>query len=353
MKRSTYSKLLGPVAAGLLFMTFTACNNQQSSNDKEDADSTLVIPVEAKFVERGNISAYYSNTTTLEAEQEAMVVAKVKGIVKEILVEEGDQVSAGQVIAKLEDDQYRIEVERAKSTMDRLYNDYQRNKELFNKKLIAAEAYENSRYEYEAQKSAYELAKLDHAYTSIKSPISGVISERLVKVGNMIGTDQNVFKVTDFDPLQAILFVPEHEMAKIDNGQLAKLTVDALPGKTFEGHVERISPIVDPATGTFKVTVYIDEKDSKLKPGMFGRISIVYDTRSNTKMIPKMAVMNEDQTQMVYVIKDSVAYKKEIQTGYTNGVNIEVLEGLEDGEVVVTTGQGSLKDSSRVNVVRS
>lgn len=354
MKQFYSSKLNGLLAALLVFISFTACNNNGDNNgENEDNDSTLVIPVEAVFVERGDISAYYSNTATLEAEQEAMVVAKVRGIIEEIMVEEGDRVEAGQVIAKIEDDQYRIEAERAKSTMDRLYNDYQRNKELFEKNLIAAETYENSRYEYEAQKAAYELAKLNQEHTSIRSPISGVISERLVKRGNMIGTDQNMFKVTDFDPLQAILYVPEHEMAKIDKNQRAELTVDALPGQTFKGHVERISPIVDPATGTFKVTVYIDEKGTRLKPGMFGRLKIVYDTRSNTTMIPKVAVINEDQQQSVFVVKDSVAYKKMIRTGYINGSNIEVLEGLDDGEMVVTTGQGSLQDSTRVNIVRS
>lgn len=346
-------KQLGYLSAALL-LTLSACGNEGNNNDENgDDEEIVVIPVEATTVSRGDISAYYSNTATLEAEQEALVVAKVRGIINQVLVEEGDFVRAGQVIAKIEDEQYRIEAERAKSNMDRLYNDYTRSKELFEKQAISAEEYQNKQFEYEAQKSAYELAKLNQEYTSIKSPISGVISERLIKKGNMIGTDQNVYRVTDFDPLQAILYVPEHEMAKINKNQPAEIKVDALPGQTFKAHVERISPIVDPATGTFKVTVIIDEKSDKLKPGMFGRVKIVYDTRLSTKMIPKVAVMSEDETQSVFVVRDSLAYKKIIKTGYINGRNIEVLEGLEDGEVVVTTGQGSLKDSAKVNVVRS
>ena len=346
-------KQLGYLSAALL-LTLSACGNEGNNNDENgDDEEIVVIPVEATTVSRGDISAYYSNTATLEAEQEALVVAKVRGIINQVLVEEGDFVRAGQVIAKIEDEQYRIEAERAKSNMDRLYNDYTRSKELFEKQAISAEEYQNKQFEYEAQKSAYELAKLNQEYTSIKSPISGVISERLIKKGNMIGTDQNVYRVTDFDPLQAILYVPEHEMAKINKNQPAEIKVDALPGQTFKAHVERISPIVDPPTGTFRVTVIIDEKSDKLKPGMFGRVKIVYDTRLSTKMIPKVAVMSEDETQSVFVVRDSLAYKKIIKTGYVNGRNIEVLEGLEDGEVVVTTGQGSLKDSAKVNVVRS
>lgn len=302
-------------------------------------------------VSRGNISAYYSNTATLEAVDEAIIVSKVRGIVQQLMVEEGDKVVAGQVIAKIEDDQYRIEAERAKATLDRLYNDYQRNKELFEKELISMEVYDNSRFEYESQKAAYELAKLNYEYTTIKSPISGVISERFIKVGNMIGTDQQMFKVVDFDPIQAILYVPEHERSKIKKGQRAELLADAIPGRLFTGKVERISPTIDPATGTFKVTVYMDANQEELRPGMFGRVKIVYDTRVNTKMIPKAAVISEDETQSVFVVKDSLAFRKEIKTGYVNGVHIEVISGLEDGEMVVTTGQGSLSDSTRVNIV--
>lgn len=348
----SFTSLLLLLSSVVILFTLQACGGggEMSENSEDD---TPVIPVEVSSVSRGNISAYYSNTATLEAEQEATVVSKVRGIIEEIYVEEGDMVQAGQVIAKIEDDQYQIEADRAKATLDRLYNEYQRNKELYERELIAAETYQNSQYEYESQKATYDLAELNLEYTSVKSPISGVISRRHVKAGNMIGTDQPMYRVTDFTPLQAILHIPEHEMSKIRKDQRAELRVDALPNETFVGHVERISPVVDSETGTFKVTIYVDETKNMLRPGMFGRVKIVYDTRENTRMIPKSAVISEDLAQSVYVIKDSLAFKKVIQTGYTNGSNIEVLNGLDDGEMVVTIGQGSLQDSSKVSVIES
>ncbi|MEX0721816.1 MAG: efflux RND transporter periplasmic adaptor subunit [Balneolaceae bacterium] len=334
-----------------VFISFTACGNENDQDNRED--EKLVIPVEASNVHRGNISAFYANTATLDAEQEATVVSKIRGIVNEIYVEEGDEVKAGQVIAKIEDEQYRIEAARAKATLNRLQNEFRRNTELFEKNLIAAETFQNSQFEYESQKAAYELAELNLAYTSIKSPIGGIISERFVKVGNMIGTDQPVYRVTDFNPLQAILHVPEHEMSKIRKGQQAQLQVDAIPGELFGGHIERISPVVDSQSGTFKVTVFVNENKNMLRPGMFGRVKIVYDTRENIRIIPKSAIMTEDLSQSVYVIRDSLAFKKDISTGYTNGLNIEVINGLEDGEMVVTIGQGSLQDSTKVNVINN
>lgn len=336
-----------------VFLISTNACNESNASSEDSEDETVMIPVEVSYVNRGDISAYYSNTATLEAEQEAIIVSKVRGIINNIYAEEGDVVRAGQVLAKLEEDQYGIEVARAKATLDRLYNEFMRNKELFDRNLISAEAFQNAQYEYEAQKAAYELAELNLENTSIKSPIDGVISERFVKNGNMIGTDQEMFRVTDFNPLQAILYVPEHELSKIRKNQLAQLRVDAYPDRVFEGRIERISPVVDPQTGTFKVTVFVNQDQELLRPGMFGRIRIVYDTRENTRMIPKSAIISEDFAESVYVIKDSLAFKKEIRTGYTNGLNVEVLDGLEDGEIVVTIGQGSLQDSSRVSIISS
>ena len=341
-------------AACLLLLSATvnfSCSSEMQSKDIDSKDSTAAIPVEIATTSRGSISAYYSTTATLEAEGEAMVVAKVRGIVKSLNVEEGDYVQAGEVMAQLEDEQLGIEAERAKSTMDRLYNEYQRNKELFDKRLISAEQYENSKFEYQSQKAAYELASLNVEYTSIRAPISGVVSQRLIKVGNMINADQQVFKVTDFNPLLAVLHVPEHEMNKLTKGQTAIIRVDAVAGETFEGSVLRISPVVNPETGTFKVTIAINDDSQKLKPGMFGRVRIVYDTRDQALMIPKQAVLTEDGVNSVYVVNDKLVFRREVQTGYINGSVIEILRGLNEGDSVVTIGQSSLQDSSLVEIV--
>lgn len=173
----------------------------------------------------------------------------------------------------------------------------------------------------------------------------------MIKAGNMVNSDQEVFKITDFDPLLAVLHVPEHEMNKLRVDQTALIQVDAIQGELFSGKVLRISPVVNPETGTFKVTVAIDDESRQLKPGMFGRVRIVYDTRDNALMIPKEAVMNEDGNNSVYVLNDKMVFRRTIQTGYVNGSNIEVIEGLKEGDSVVTIGQSSLQDSSLVQVV--
>jgi RND family efflux transporter MFP subunit len=235
--------------------------------------------------------------------------------------------------------------------LHKLENDFRRNEELFNRKLVSAEVFQRAKFEYESQKAAFDMARLDHDYASIRAPISGVVAARMIKVGNMVLPNTPTFRVTDFDPLLAVLHVPEREMSKLRVGQPAALTVDAISGVEFSGRIGRISPVIDPTTGTLKITVEVRDPSRQLKAGMFGRVNIVYDIHTNTLLVPKGAVIAEDAESAVFVVQDSTAYRKVVKTGYVNGVNIEVLEGLNAGEKIVTTGQGSLKDSARVEVI--
>lgn len=336
---------------GATVIFISSCGTESQSKNVNDEDSTTTVPVEVSSVKNESISAYYSSTTTLEAQEKAMVVAKVSGIITDIQVEEGDEIKAGDVLAQLEDEQLEIEARRAGATMERLNNELDRKQELFKKNLISTQEYENAKYEFEAEQSAYELAQLQIKHSRITAPISGVISERLVKTGNMINADQDVFEVTDFDPLLAVVNVPEHEMNKLQQGQTTLVKVDAVPGETFEGNILRINPTVNPDTGTFKVTVSVRDETQQLKPGMFGRVNIVYDTHTNALQIPKNAVVTEDSESWVYAVSNRVAYRKPVTTGYSNGNNVEILEGLSPADTVVVTGQSSLQDSTLVEVI--
>ncbi len=328
-----------------------SCGNESKSKDNEKQDSTATIPIEISLVERGDVSANYISTATLEADQEAQVVSKVNGVVEKLNVEEGFLVKAGQPLAVLDDRQYRLEMDRAKAELDKLQNDFRRSQELYDKKLISVEAYENLKYQVESQQAAFALAKMNHEYTTIRAPIDGIVSKRLIKVGNMIRLNDPVFTITDFDPLLAIVYVPEHEMQKIHSQQPVGFEADAIPGKSFQGHVERISPIIDPETGTFKVTIEVNDPTGQLKPGMFTRIRIIYDTRQNILLVPKEAIISEDGVKNVYIIDNRMSFKREVRTGYANGSKIEIVSGLKQGDTVVTIGQSSLKDSSRVEII--
>ena len=324
--------------------------NGEESKDK--TESALAIPVEAATVSNSDMAARYTGTATLEADKQAVVVSQITGVVLKLNAEEADFVKAGQVLATVETDRYALEVKRANATLKRLQTDFLRKQELFAKELVSTEDFERVSAEFEAQKAAYELAKLELQYTSIKAPISGFISERMVRVGNLVKLHQPVFHITSYDPLLAVLHVPERELRVLNKGLPVSMSVDAWPGESFLGEVIRISPVIDTKTGTFRVTAQITDHGQMLKPGLFGRAEILYDLHKDVPVIPRSAVIMEDDLSHVFVInEDGSASRRAIQLGFEDNSLIEVLDGLVKGETVVTAGKGSLSDGTRVEIV--
>ncbi len=337
------------IVCSLVF--FAGCGKNANAKNEEDKEQETVIPVEVAIAESGNITAFITGTTTLESEEETEVVAKVSGVVEHLYTEEGRIVQAGDILAKLDDEKLTAQVEQAKAALLKLENEKIRNEELYEKNLISAQDFQASKYDYEYQKAAYEMARLDLDYTEIKAPISGIVAERMIKVGNMVLANQPVFQITEVDPLLAVLYIPERHIQKLKVDQKALLRIDALGNTVHHGYVKRISPVVDPATGTVKVTVEVHDPSFKIKPGMFARIQITHDVHQNTVLIPKDALIIEDQETSIYVMTDSIAIRRDIQTGYVNTSHIEVLSGVSVSDTVITTGKGSLKDSSKVEIV--
>ena len=325
------------------------------ASDKEEVkkDKDPLIPVEAVVVARRSVSAAYSGTATLEAEREAQVVAKASGTIVELMVEEGDKVRAGQVLARLDSDRQQLEVERLEAMLNRLENDLRRSKELFEKRLTSSEAHERARFDLAQQQAAYDLAKLDLSYTRIIAPFDGVITQRLVKEGNLVQVHQPLFRLDDFDPLLAVLNVPERELRTLKPGMTVAMQVDALPGHPFEGTIARVSPVVDSGTGTFRVTAEFRDSSEQLAPGMFGRLGIVYDTRASALVVPREAVMSEDGEDAVYRVIDQEVTRTPVRLGYVSGGDVEIVSGLEEGDWVVTAGKHAIRNASKVEVVNA
>ena len=308
------------------------------------------VPVEVAAVAERRISASYSGTANLEVPADAQVVAKTGGVLLRVLVEEGDTVEAGQALAQIDPERTRLEVARAEATMRRLQANFERSKELFERKLVSADANDQLRYEFESAKAAYDLARLELSYTTITAPISGVVAQRMAKPGNLIALNAPVYRIVDTSYLEAVLNVPEREMNTMKAGLPIRMMVDALAGQVFEGEVGRISPVVDSQTGTFRVVGVFRGQD-KLRPGMFGRLNIVYDERDAALTVPRIALIEGSGESAVFVVENGKAVRKVLQLGYINGEYAEVLGGIEAGDQVITQGRVAVRDGAEVEVL--
>jgi membrane fusion protein (multidrug efflux system) len=338
------------LAAALAGLVAGGCSNGKAKDDKDDA-KTAAVPVETQPMKRAEMVAVYSGTAPIEAHDEAQVVAKVGGEVRQIYVEEGDFVKEGQLLARLDGDRLRLMLAQTDANLKKLERDYKRTLDLADKGLVSKSTAENTKFDLDALRATYDSAKLELSYTEIRAPISGVVSARNIKIGNTIKPNDPTFTVTNLDPLLAFVHVPEKEYRKIASGQNAEVVVDALGGQGFIGRISRISPTVDPQTGTFRARVEIPDPSRKLKPGMFARINIVYERRPDALQLPRTAILDADGQQSVFVVQNGKAQQRQVRTGLANGGWIEVLDGLSGSERVVTVGQAGLKTGTPVKVV--
>ncbi len=344
---------VGSIAFACVLLLSACQQGDDVEGEQTDEEETPPVPVEVSAPVRGDIFATYTGTAPIEAFAEADVIAKVDGEVRELHVEEGDMVDKNQILATLDGDRLRLELSESQARLRKMQRDFQRNQELEEKGLISEGDFERIQYDLEALQASFNLASLELDYTQIRAPIAGVVSERYLKLGNTIKTGDPVFRVTSFDPLVAYMYVPEREFRQITAGQPVRIEIDALPGPPLIATVTRISPVVDPETGTFKITIELSDADQRIKPGMFGRMSIVYDKHENVLQVPRSAIIETASDTTIFVVEDGVGLRKTIETGFSSNGMVEITSGLTDGENVITVGHVGLKNEASVVVINA
>ena len=350
----------------LLFLVLFACGEEEAQQaggqggraGRAGRGGAAAAPVKVEAVQRGDISAYILKNTTLEAERWIDVRARRSGQVIALLKEEGDPVRAGTILARLDADAAQISVAQREISYREAKQRYEREDALFQRNLGSKQTYESAKTQFESSKAQLDQAKLDLSYTAIRAPIEGIMTLRNIEVGNMVTNNQVVASVAKFDPLLARIQVTEKDFGKITVGQTARITVEAAPEREFTGTVKMISPVVDPESGTVKVTVEIPRVDeSLLRPGMFASVYIITETRRNTLVVSKKALVLEGEGNQVFTFETDPetgrgqAQRKRIEIGFTDSDRLEILDGLSQGEQVITVGQEGLRPGSPVRLV--
>ena len=333
-------------AMALALAGLTGCGEQAQS--RETAAVPAATPVETALVTAGTLEPSYAATTTLEARRAASIQSEQPGEVVAVLVEEGDRVEAGQVLARLDAAKASLQARQIQSVAERLKHEAERSVALLEHKMISQEAHDRAKFERDSQLAAVELARLTVNKTDIRAPYAGVITRRHIKEGQWLTLEAPAFEIADFNQLEARLSVPERQSGSIGVGQSVALAADAFPGQAFEGRVVRTSPVVDRASGTVGVTVAVENPDMVLRPGLFVRLAVSYERIADATLVPKAAVITGQRTPHVFVVEKGVAHSRRVELGLENGAAIQVLSGVVPGATVVTVGHNALKDGDRV-----
>ena len=353
--RSAFSKvpfvLASLVVTGALALTACKGGNGEAAADGKDPKKKgpEAIPVEVAQASRRAVAASYTGTAPLEARAEAQVIAKVSGVALQVLVEEGQYVRAGQVLVRLDSARSALVAAQSSAQLRKLEANYERSRQLAEQKLISANDNDQLRYDLENARAANKAANLELHYANVTAPISGVIASRSIKTGNFVQINTPIMRIVDVARLEAVLNVPERELATLKAGLPVKLAVDALPGKAFTGTVDRVAPVVDSGSGTFRVVCAFDGE--LLRPGMFGRIRIDYDQRADALVVPRAALLEDEADPAVFVVRNKKSARVPVKLGYMDGEWAEVRSGIKQGDQVVIAGKSALRDGTEVLVI--
>ncbi len=315
------------------------------------AEEIEAVPVEIAHTHIGEISSYLLFNSTIETEAAVEIYPQISGMVERVGVEEGDRVEVGDTLLHIEDDQLRIADREARVNLDYQQTSYQRTEEMFKRKLISDQEFETKKYELAQARLRCERAQLELEHAAILAPFSGMITGRNVQVGARVGSGSKLYDLIKLDDMIARVFVPGQYLTAIRNEQRASITSEFLPDKLFKGWVKRISPVVDPRSGTFKVTVGLRDRFEYLRPGLSVSVQIITDTHQEAVLIPKQAVVYDGGDKFVFAVRDTIAEKVQLVQGFENADFIEALADIDPGTPIIIVGQNGLKDQARVRVI--
>lgn len=330
----------------MLLAAAAACGGPGSQSwaaESKAAESALkvaTVSIEPRPIER-----QYSTSGTLRALRSADLVATQPALVEALLVEEGDRVKEGQVLARLDGRSVALQAAQAGLQLQNLQRELERLESVPGS-AISKEEIDKQRYLVEEARAALRLSKHQVGLTSVRAPFAGTITARLVDVGVLAGTATQLFSIADLSVLDLDLHLPERDAATVKQG--AEVELSLVDGTTFSASVVRRAPVVDAATGTVKFTVRATQFPANAAPGAFTRAKVLVDARPQAPSLPRSAVFEIEGKPHVYVIEDGKAHRRAVTLGLVGTDVVEIVDGVLARDVVVAEGGSGITEGMPV-----
>ena len=334
------------------------------------------MTVELAKASRTSLSDEITVVGNLIGDATVSVVPRAAGRLQDLSVRLGDRVSRGMRIAKIEDFEIVEQVKQAEAaqevslaTIRQREADLQlaetsaeRSRSLFERQLLPKQTLDDNEARYQAALAQIDLARAQNmqskarldelrinlANTVITSPVNGFVSKRAVDPGAYVSQQTPVADVVDITRVRLVANVVEKDLKELETGNQTRVQVDAFPGETFTGRIARVSPVLDPATRTAPIEIEIANPTYRLKPGMYARVGITTQTKKQALVLPSSAVVDLGGRRGVFQLQNETAVFKTVTVGSEQGSVVEILAGLAEGDEVISTGAGALRDGDRV-----
>ena len=290
---------------------------------------------------------------SLRSEEAVIVRPEIAGRIIEIAFQEGQRVTRGQLLVRLDDSVQKADLQRARANLTLSRSKYERAVDLRAKGFISSQAKDEAENTLKVAQADTELAAARLAKTEIKSPFGGIIGLRSVSVGDYVKEGQDMVNLEEIDPLKVDFRVPEVFLSQVKSGQVLQITMDALPDRTWPGKVFAINPLIDANGRAIAIRAQVPNPDGKLRPGMFARVRLLTSEIRDSLMIPEESLFPVGDDKYVYKVVDGRAQRQKIEIGQRREGKVEVLGGLGAQDTVVTAGVVKLRDGAPVRVANA
>jgi membrane fusion protein (multidrug efflux system) len=337
----------------------------------------MPMTVELASVKRGDVALQIQVVGNLIGEATVAATPKISGRLEVVNVRLGDRVSRGQRLAKIEDRELLEQVKQVEASyavaqatvrqrdadMKLAQTNLERTRNLFERQLIPKQTYDDTEARYQAALAQVDLAqaqlqaaesrldelKINLSNTLITSPVNGFVAARTLDPGAWVTPNSAFLSLVDISTVRLIANVVERDLSRISVGLPASVEVDAYPGEKFNGRVSHMAPILDPATRTAQIEIAIANQNFRLKPGMYAKVTFMVDRRENTLVVPANAVVDIGGRRGVFLPNQGETAKfQPIEPGVTTAELVEVVAGLSEGDRIITTGAGALREGDKI-----
>jgi membrane fusion protein (multidrug efflux system) len=322
----------------------------QPANGRAAAASGAPVAIEAARVTFMSMPQTITAVGSLRSDESITLRPEVAGRIAAIQFQEGQRVAKGAPLVRLDPAINDAEVQQARANFTLAKSKYDRAVDLARSNFISGQARDEAENNLRVAEAAMALAQAKRDKMEIRAPFAGIIGLRVVSAGDYVKEGADMVNLESIDPLKVDFRVPEVYLQQVAVGQSLTVTLDALPGKSFEGKVFALNPLVDAAGRSIVVRAMVRNPDTSLRPGMFARVSLITRSEKNALVIPEQAIVPQGEDQFVFKVVDGRAVRVKIEVGQRRDSKVEVLKGLAANDTVVIAGQLKLRDGMPVSI---
>jgi RND family efflux transporter MFP subunit len=349
MKKLLFPSIATVAVVLIIVLLFVIGKRKEKGNRQEVLGN---IPVNVVGIKKQIMSNLVSMVGVIDPDNDVEIIAEAGGVVTAIHVKVGDNVKKGTVLVELDDLVRRSDMARSEINYFKAKRDFERNKTLYEQNSISAAQLDLSRLDMQSAENDMTRSQKALDDTKVKATINGTINTKKVNEGSYVQVNSSLGNIVDISTLKVRVNISEKDAFMLQPGDSVEITTDVYPGQVFYGHVDNIASKADD-DHTFPVEIKLPNSSQyPLKGGMFARVNFTSITSRNTLAIPREALTGSVRNAQVFVVTGNIARLRNITIGRESGQFLEVLNGLQEGELVVTSGQNNLSDNVKVVIVK-